>query len=443
VSDGSGIVGASGSSRPSTGPAPLDEPRTLRITTMLLHRPKSSVWIAGIFLVSLLTVPGSAPADDYYETVYLPTSSVVTYPTTSSVMATSYVVPTSYTSSYFPTTYIPTTYTSSIIPTTYIPTSTVLATDSVLIPTTSIYYRPSLFRSRRYVERTSYTYAPTSYLMPTSYLLPTTYVSSSILSPTSYLIDSGVVTTSMASSACDSTPSVAPTKATNKPQATNRNTSNGPGIVSEPTNATAPNDRKPSATYNSLPSEEMIKNSDVPPPVPSTAPAPTQTPPNPATAPSTAEKAPLPQPGPLTGSEVANPPAQNNPAPPTDGGVAMPPPGKIGNTAPNEMMYRQSRRPSFDSRNILRGRILSAETNQPVEGVTVIISNQTRNFSDRQAMTNVDGEFKVSLPDGDWTVKVKMDSGNVYTVGQDFLTASNGKITNPSGRNVGEMVIHR
>jgi hypothetical protein len=418
---------------------------------MQLHRPKSRAWIAGTLLVSLLTVPGLAPADDYFETVYLPTSSVVTYPTMSSALATSYVVPTSYTSTYFPTSYtstyyptsyIPTSYTSTIIPTSYIPTSTVLASDSVLIPTTSIYYRPSLFRSRRYVERTSYTYAPTSYLTPTSYLLPTTYVSSSILSPTSYLIDSGVVTTSLASSACDTTPYVAPTKATSKPQTTNKTTGDGPAIVSEPTNATAQPDRKPSATYNSLPSEEMMKNSDVPPPAPSTAPASTQTPPNPTAAPSTAP-APLPQPGPLTGSEVANPPAQNNPAPPTDGGVAMPPPGKIGNTAPNEMIYRQARRPLFDTRNILRGRILSAETNLPVEGVTVILSNQTRSFTDRQAMTNVDGEFKVSLPDGDWTVKVKMDSGKVYTVGQDFLTASNGKITNPSGGNVGEMVIRR
>ncbi len=57
-------------------------------------------------------------------------------------------------------------------------------------------------------------------------------------------------------------------------------------------------------------------------------------------------------------------------------------------------------------------------------------------------MTDADGEFKVSLPDGDWAVKVKMPSGSVYAVGQDYLTASSGKVTDASGRNVPEFRHH-
>ena len=59
-------------------------------------------------------------------------------------------------------------------------------------------------------------------------------------------------------------------------------------------------------------------------------------------------------------------------------------------------------------------------------------------------MTDADGEFKVSLPQGDWVVKVKMPSGSILPVGRDgYLTASSGRITDPSGRNVGQFTITR
>ena len=73
----------------------------------------------------------------------------------------------------------------------------------------------------------------------------------------------------------------------------------------------------------------------------------------------------------------------------------------------------------------------------------MIISNVTKNYTDRPAMTDADGEFKISLPDGDWTVKVKMPSGTVYPVGRDYVTASNGRVTDASGRNVAEFLITR
>ena len=73
----------------------------------------------------------------------------------------------------------------------------------------------------------------------------------------------------------------------------------------------------------------------------------------------------------------------------------------------------------------------------------MIISSRTRAIGDKPTVTDADGEFKVSLPDGDWTVKVKMPSGSVYPVGRDYLTAVSGRIFDASGRNVKEFLITR
>ena len=123
----------------------------------------------------------------------------------------------------------------------------------------------------------------------------------------------------------------------------------------------------------------------------------------------------------------------------------IPEPGKSGTAAPkaDETQFRSARRPSFDGRNILRGRVISADSGRPEEGVTVILSNVTKAYSDRPAMTDADGEFKISLPDGDWIVKVKMPSGSIFTVGRDYVTASSGRVTDSSGRNVAEFRITR
>jgi hypothetical protein len=372
----------------------------------------SRAFLAGAAFLSLATVPGPAPADTFFETVYLPTSSVVTLPT-SSVLATSYVIPTSYS-------------------TTYIPTSSVIASGEYLVPTSTV-VRRSVLRPRRYVERTSYSLLPTTFVSPTSYLLPTSYVvptsllstsyvvptsfvSSSFLTPTSYVVDNGVITTSASSYPCETTSSPAPTRSSAS-RSQGGNNGGGSPIISEPTNGGSSNERRPSATLNSTPGGEDGIPSPVVPPVPASAnpsgPAQTPTPP-----------APLAEPDPLK--------------------VNVPEPGKSGAQAQQgETTYRGSRRPAYDVRNILRGRVISAETRQPEEGVSVIISSQTKNFSDRTAMTDAFGEFRVSLPDGDWTVKVKMPSGSIYPVGRDFVTANSGRVTDSSGRNVAEFLITR
>jgi hypothetical protein len=124
--------------------------------------------------------------------------------------------------------------------------------------------------------------------------------------------------------------------------------------------------------------------------------------------------------------------------------MPLPPPGTSGAASqPGDMTYRSARRPSYDGRNILRGRVISAESRRPEEGVTIILSNVTRAFIDKTTMSDADGEFKISLPDGDWVVKVKMPSGSVYPVGRDYLTASSGRLTDASGRTVPEFLITR
>ncbi len=396
----------------------------------MLHRPIKRYLFAGAAWLSLSTVPGPVPADTIYETTYIPTTSYVI--PTSSVLSTSYIPTTSY----------------------VIPTSTVLATDSVLLPTTTTYYRSSILRPRRYVERTSYSLTPTSYLLPTSYVLPTTYVtptsyvvptsylstsyvvptsyvstsyvvpttylSSSYITPTRYLIDGEVVTTSATSYPCETT-QASPARSSGS-QSSNKGNGNGNTITSEPTNGGSSGDRRPSATLNSTPAGEEGMPSNVSPPVP----APVASPPVRPTPP-----------------EPAAPPAANLPEKnPAD--FPLPEPGKAGSPPlPGETAYRKAQRPIYDTRNILRGRVVSVDSNRPEEGVTVILASRTNNFSDRTAMTDADGEFKVSLPDGDWTVKVKMPSGSLMTVGRDYVTASGGKITDPAGRNVGEYVINR
>src|SRR3954451_1411361 len=107
--------------------------------------PMSRALMAG----ALLIAPSLAGADVIYETAYLPTTSVVL--PTSTVLSTSYVSPTSYTSYLTPT-----------VSTSYLtPTSTIVSPDDVLFPTSSyVSTYQTVRRPRRYVERTSYYVAP-------------------------------------------------------------------------------------------------------------------------------------------------------------------------------------------------------------------------------------------------------------------------------------------
>lgn len=388
----------------------------------MLFRPMSHAWLAGAASCLIPLGPGPARADMFYETGFVPTGSVLALPG-SSFLATSYVVPSAYT-------------------TTYLPTSSVVSSGEVLTSSSSYFpaYRSIRFRPRRYFERTSYLASPrfvmeptsyltsTSYLSPTSYLVPTTFASTSYLSPTSYLIDSSLITTS-ASSACCETALAAPGRSTTVRPASPAGPGGGTTITSEPANPGGPApERRPSGTV------EDGTPSYVNPPVPAAAGAPRSTAPPRAASP-------LVEPDPIT-----PPPPTTPPAPAGSGGadVQVPGPGQLGpRTQAEETSLRKSQRPTYEVRNVLRGKVVGFDSGRPEEGVSVILSSRTSGFADRPALTDADGEFKVSLPDGDWTVKVKMPSGVVFPVGRDSLTASNGRIVDVLGRNVKEFLITR
>ena len=124
------------------------------------------------------------------------------------------------------------------------------------------------------------------------------------------------------------------------------------------------------------------------------------------------------------------------------GGAGVPPTAQVDGA-----QTRDVQKPVFTGstqvRNILQGRVVSYETRRPEEGVTVVVSSRTGTFVDRMAMSDADGGFKISLPEGDWTVKVKMPSGSILPVGRDYVTASNGMVTDASGRDLKNLLITR
>ena len=395
------------------------------------HRPKSLALTAGLLCSSIASLTGSTSADVYVETAYLPTSSILS----TSLLPTSYVVPTAY------------------FPTSYLPTSAVIASDPIVSATSTTYVRRSFFRPRRLIERTytSYGLSPTTYLstgstlLPTSYsmastplfltayvtrssLLPTSYLSSYSIAPTSYVIDNGVIATSATSSSypCETTSTPAPrvTRST-APRAMSEGI-NDSVITSVPSTGPSTNERRPQGMVSSTPASEEGMPSNV-------APAP--------------PKDPIPPPAVVPGARQETPPPSQPLDEPKPDSIKLPEPGRSGSLPPPQVnetsLLRSARRPSYDGRNILRGRVVSAESRRPEEGVTVVVSNMTKNYVDRPAMTDADGEFKVSLPDGDWLVKVTMPSGKVYSVGRDYVTAGNGRVVDASGRNVAEFLITR
>ena len=401
---------------------------------MTSRRPLMHAWIAGVSFLSALAGSSLAQSSILLETAYVPTSTIVSGPmATTSLLPTAYVVPTAYTPSYL--------FTSYLAPTSYV--------------TTTRYRRP-----RRFVERTSYfaspSYAlatsaylsPTSYVLPTSYLatssyvpttyisssslLPTSYVSSSSLLPTAYVLDSGLIATSASVSApicCESSPAPAPVQATTirraAPPADTGSATGTNAITSKPTGTST--ERNPSASMGD-PTPEVRDSSVKPTPV-----APSQAP----------QQQPPPKPVPADSfTPPYVPPAEDK----DPNQMPLPKPGALGDPNPraNETMYRTRKPATYpEVRNILKGRVVAYDSRRPEEGVTVVVSSLNNTFSDRTAMSDADGEFKLSLPEGDWTVKVQMPSGRIAAVGREYVTATSGRVTDSSGRNVKELVITR
>lgn len=402
----------------------------------------------------------------------------ILYETSAPVVAGSVLLPTS---SYVSTasTYVPTAYSSSLLPTSAV-VGTVLD-DYAYIPTSTVRYRSSVLRPRRFVERTSYYYAPTSYLAPTSYVTPTsyylptstyvptsyyvptsTYVPTSVtryvrptryyvptasvasLLPTTAYVDPTVVTTSYDASPCEETaaPAPAPAARVAPPVRTNPPAPTNPPAATQaerpPTGVIQSSPAEPGIAEPSMSTGDVNSTTRATKPAPAPAPAPVQ---NPAAVDSGAETQ-TPPPA-STLPEVPIPPPGGSGSPKSSAYDPGVPTTRDASKAIYSTPMRALPRDPVLSRNVLRGRVVSYDGGTPEEGVTVYLTSSTGAFSDRTTLTNADGQFAITLPDGDWSVKVRMRSGNVRNVTSEAVTATSGKIVDAAGRGVSEFVITR
>jgi len=409
----------------------------------------------------------------YGETVYvLPTTTTLSIPTayvaTSSVVPSSYLIPSALVVPSVPTAYVAT---SSVVPSSYlIPSALVVpsyyptayfADEVVLAPTTYVEtrYRPGLlgrlFGRGRLVERSviaSYpAYVPTSFSWPAYY--PTTYSVARDYTPT--VLDSRVAfetayVTSPASP-CEEVVSSwrvpvreAPSVKVPVPSA---NRGSKP-VESKATDETIPSDVGPPGEYTALPKPQPTEDKFK---VKSTSP--------PATAKgSEAESPPLP---PVPQKETNITPATSKPAGSTATKPEPKPPaaptGEKDNPklelAPGANNPSESRhdvqKPLYatttirpERRNVLFGKVESSAAGQPEEEVRVIVSSRSNRAIRHEGMTDAFGRFAIKLTEGDWTVNVTMPSGRIYPVSQ--ITVTGGRILDErEGREVPSLIITR
>ena len=116
---------------------------------------------------------------------------------------------------------------------------------------------------------------------------------------------------------------------------------------------------------------------------------------------------------------------------------------------PGELIRRDSRKPVLSAMNpgrpvagrtLLEGRVLSDSTSQPLEGVMVTLTDRMGRFV-KTASSDLQGRYRVSLPDGEWRVQVTSNSGRLYEVSR--LTVAGGFITDEQDRPVGGLLITR
>jgi hypothetical protein len=409
----------------------------------------SSVWALGYHGDTVETVyvmPSTA-------TLAVPTSSVVS---SSWVLPTAYVVPSSYSTAYS-TTYW--TDPLALVQPTYLSTA---------------YVRTGLFGRRRLVERPVIA-GYTTTLLPTSYYLSTTYrpryrastvVGYPVLWESSY--------TSLLDCTCPTVvASTAPSISVPRSGASRSDTGMGSrSVESEVTDGSMRSDVGPppgetasgAETATARPgTEEAIPrnpqgqptgrdNTPTPPPPPA-AQAPTST--QPAAPDQTPQQR---EPG---ATQLGTPKAAPKSA--TDsaaGGTPVrapvapaPAPDQLGPLNPADdnlpgTIRREARRPANlaptlrpERRGVFFAKVQSGASGEAEEGVRITLTNQSDSTINRAAMTNAFGWIAMRLGDGDWTVKVTMPSGRVYPVGQ--IRVSNGQITDPQGTTIPSLEITR
>lgn len=400
----------------------------------------------------------------YLETVdWVPTARVLTVPT-SYVVASSYVVPTSYV--------IPTVYATS-----YLTETAFLTPTTYLEPTfyETRFQRRGLF-GRRLVETTRAYYMPTTAYYPTTYYYPTTFYSPTVLEravvPTEYVATSATVY-------CGEV------VATTAPLVRSYPVERVPAVTSTAPRS-SPRSRPSRVQSESAEEESISSNVEPAPELPQreTRPEASRATQNPAESPPAPpvparEQTSAPRPGPASAAPKSATPAgggtstpggpaaggsaqpRTKPAATTPGQTDLPPlaPSEDGDLQPapgadkrgpgSGTLQYETKKPVLSTprtirsaaRNVLFGRVKSRDTDEPEEGVQVMISSRMNSFQDRVALSDAFGRFAVKVPDGDWTVKVTMPSGRVYSVSE--ITVSNGLITDDNGRDIPSLVITR
>ncbi len=441
-----------------------------------LSVPRRALALAFGLLATAATARGDITL---YETVDVVPRSVVALPRsyyvpTSYVSESSVVVPTSYASVYdlTPTSYyVPTSY---VVPTSYyVPTR--YASTSYYVPTsfyeTSYVYRRRPF-GRRYVE-TSYLAAPTVALTPTYYVAPRSYVATSAVVGTSLccgetapaVMPSAPVRAarplaepmperqaggSIESSAVGETedrlePITPPNPSRQRPAGTNGNASGAAGNAGSSTSGVA-GTGTPAAASPTIPGPTPRDTRPTPAGPGTTGGTPTTT-----GGPAPVESTPKAATNPVTKpAEAASPPQRTEFEPPP-----VPAPVGPGNPldfpGPNtdDATRRSSYKPVVPTigtrlaQNVLRGRVVSADTRLPESGVEVILVERRNRFDDRTTRTDASGRFALVVPEGDWTIHLTMPSGRALPVEQGLVTASAGKVSDRWGRELTNLVLSR
>ena len=155
-----------------------------------------------------------------------------------------------------------------------------------------------------------------------------------------------------------------------------------------------------------------------------------------ATGPNPANAIPFPEPEP-----EATPPAL--PLPPINESDLAKPKGDIQRRdAYKPVVTPLDARPRL-GRNILQGKVVSADTRRDEEGVEVVVTDKTGQYIDRTTRTDAFGKFAITLPEGDWTIKLTMPSGRRLTVGRGEIKVAAGRIVDMYGRDLTNLVIQR
>jgi hypothetical protein len=423
----------------------------------------------------------------------LPTSSIVGLPRTYYV-PTSYIVPTSYVSS--TSVIVPTSTTVyDIAPTAYVYQPT------TYVSTSYLRYRPGRVVERTYYRRVPSRLTPTYYVSPTSYLLPTTVVteSSLVASSTGMCCGSEIASSAPVTPVAPPAKETATTKSVESTPATDRGVIDstvrveddekdplGPAkdealkTTNGSASAPAPREAVPSTPPNTR--RDLTSNppiSDTPPvsskvdPAPSapispapvakspaattspaaTNPAPKPAPPAAVTTPVPAVSKPAAKPDPKAiDPKTSIPPPKSSAVDPIAPSVDEPPPVDglpFPDLKAEETNRRSAQKPVYSNtaeralRNVLQGKIVSADNLKPEEGVQVVLTDRTGRFLDRTTKTDTKGMFALSLPEGDWAIKVTMPSGRVVAVDQGVVTATAGRVLDRYGRDLKNLIIQR